>query len=68
MREAIDLCEQVTGRTLDWTYADEHRMGDHIWWVGSNARFESHYPEWCQAYDVRRILEEMHEANAERWA
>lgn len=68
MREAIALCEQVTGRELDWSYADENRMGDHIWYVGSNAKFESHFPDWQQAYDVPRILREMHEANVERWA
>ena len=68
MREAIALCEQVTGRTLEWTYDPTNRMGDHIWYVGSNARFESHYPQWHQQYDVPRIIGEMHEANAERWA
>jgi hypothetical protein len=36
--------------------------------VGSNARFESHYPGWTQHYDVERILTEMHEANVERWS
>ena len=68
MREAIALCEQVTGRELDWTYADDNRMGDHIWYVGSNAKFAAHYPDWTQHYDVPRILTEMHEANVERWA
>lgn len=68
MREAITLCEQVTGRELAWTYADENRAGDHIWWVGSNAKFEAHYPSWQQHYHVPRILQEMHEANVERWA
>jgi CDP-paratose 2-epimerase len=68
MQEAIALCEQITGRQLDWTYADDNRMGDHIWWVGSNGRFAEQYPGWKQQYDVPRILTEMHEANAERWA
>jgi CDP-paratose 2-epimerase len=67
MREAIATCERITGRTLDWTYSDESRMGDHIWYVGSNAKFESHYPGWKQAWDVERIIGEMHEANVERW-
>ena len=53
---------------LDWTYEETNRIGDHIWWIGDNGRFESHYPEWKLEYDVRRILEEMHEANAERWS
>ncbi|MBC7459886.1 MAG: NAD-dependent epimerase/dehydratase family protein, partial [Thermoleophilia bacterium] len=68
MLEAIAACERITGRTLDHTYSDQNRQGDHIWWVGSNARFEAHYPEWRQAYDIEAILVEMHEANAQRWA
>jgi len=65
--EAIELCEDITGRSLDWTYVDEHRVGDHIWWVGDNGRFESHYPTWRLAYDVPAILTEMFEANTARW-
>ena len=65
--EAIALSEEIAGETLDWTYRDENRVGDHIWWIGDNGRFESHYPDWKLEYDVRRILEEIHEANADRW-
>jgi CDP-paratose 2-epimerase len=68
MREGIAMCEEITGREMSWSYSETNRIGDHMWWVGSNARFESHYPEWQQHYDVRRILEEMHEANTERWS
>ena len=48
-------------------YDERNRIGDHIWWIGSNARFAGHYPDWRQEYDVRRILTELHEANTERW-
>jgi CDP-paratose 2-epimerase len=65
--EAIALASEITGRELEWTYQEANRVGDHIWWVGSNARFISHYPGWTPTYDVRRILEEMYEANRERW-
>jgi len=58
---------EITGRELAWRYDETNRIGDHIWWIGSNARFAGHYPEWRQEYDVRRILEELHEANTERW-
>ena len=47
---------------------DRSRVGDHIWWIGDNGRFESHYPDWKLEYDVRRILEEIHAANADRWS
>jgi CDP-paratose 2-epimerase len=65
--EAIGLSEEIAGEQLDWSYEEANRVGDHIWWIGDNGRFESHYPEWELQYDVRRILEEIYEANAERW-
>jgi CDP-paratose 2-epimerase len=65
--EAIDLSQEIAGRELEWSYEDRNRIGDHIWWIGSNARFQSHYPDWRMEYDVPRILKEIHEANRERW-
>ncbi len=65
--EAIAMCEEITGRTLERTYVDEHRVGDHIWWIGDNGRFEEHYPGWKLEYDVMAILTEMFEANKDRW-
>jgi CDP-paratose 2-epimerase len=65
--EAIELAQEIVGEELEWTYNDQNRIGDHIWWIGDNGRFQSHYPNWKLQYDVRRILEEIHDANAERW-
>ena len=66
--EAIALAEEISREKLPWTYSPTNRVGDHIWWISDNGRFESHYPAWSPQYDVRGILGEMHEANAERWA
>jgi CDP-paratose 2-epimerase len=66
--EAIELSQDIAGRELTWTYMDEHRVGDHMWWIGSNARFQSHYPQWRMEYDVHRILKEIYESNLERWS
>jgi CDP-paratose 2-epimerase len=63
--EAIEMCQQIAGKRLDWTYLDRNRVGDHIWWIGDNGRFESHYPDWRMEYDIERILKEIHEAQAE---
>jgi CDP-paratose 2-epimerase len=65
--EAIDLAQEIVGDELEWTYSHQNRIGDHIWWIGDNGRFESHYPNWKLEYDARLILEEIHDANAERW-
>ena len=66
--EAIEIAQEISGRELEWSYEETNRIGDHIWWIGDNGRFAAHYPEWRLAYDVRRILEEIHDANVERWS
>ena len=68
MLEAIAECETIAGRPLDYSYAEDNRSGDHIWYVSDLAKFRSHYPAWGVTYDVPRILREMYEVNQERWA
>ena len=60
--EAIELCEQISGRKLDWTYVEDNRIGDHIWWISNVRKFQSHYPRWKYSYDIRGILQEIHRA------
>jgi CDP-paratose 2-epimerase len=67
MLEAIALCERIAGRELDWTLSDEARVGDHRWWISDLAAFEADYPEWSLTRDVPAMLQEIHDANAERW-
>ena len=62
MLEAIALCEELSGRKLDWSYVEENRIGDHIWWVSDVTRFQTHYPNWKYRYDIRGILREIYEA------
>lgn len=62
MLEAIKLCEEISGRQLSWTYEENNRIGDHIWWISDVRRFQEHYPDWKFRYGLREILEEIHEA------
>lgn len=62
MLEAIALCEEISGRKLQWTYKEDNRIGDHIWWISDVAKFQSHYPAWQYRYGLRQILEEIHMA------
>ncbi|KMP11023.1 NAD-dependent epimerase [Candidatus Nitromaritima sp. SCGC AAA799-C22] len=59
--EAIALCEKITGNTVEWTYEEKNRIGDHIWWVSDCGRFKNDYPEWKQQAGIEKILEEIHE-------
>ena len=66
--EAIESCERIAGKKLEWSYEDQNRIGDHIWWIGDNGKFASQYPEWKQAYNIESILQEIFDANHDRWA
>ncbi|MFN2509218.1 MAG: NAD-dependent epimerase/dehydratase family protein [Chthoniobacterales bacterium] len=60
--EAIKLCEEISGRQLTWSYEENNRIGDHIWWISDVRRFQEHYPPWKFRYGLREILEEIHQA------
>jgi CDP-paratose 2-epimerase len=67
MLEAISMCEDITGRTLEWDIVDDARLGDHRWWVSDLASFKLDYPDWSLEYDVEAMLREIHEHNVDRW-
>ncbi|MFC6019217.1 NAD-dependent epimerase/dehydratase family protein [Plantactinospora solaniradicis] len=67
MREAFALAGQITGQEMITEYHEANRVGDHQWWIGSNAAFQRDYPDWKQIYDVPMILQEIHAANADKW-
>lgn len=67
MLEAIQICEELTGQPMQWTYTETNRTGDHIWWISDLAKFQKHYPSWELTYDVPRIIREIYEFNSERW-
>ena len=66
--EAIDACERIAGRALDWSLSDEARMGDHRWWVSDLSEWQRDYPDWHLEYDLETTLREIHDHNAERWS
>lgn len=65
--EAIELTQRVSGSELNWSYEDAHRVGDHVWWIGDNSKFEAHFPSWQLQYDIELILKEIYEFNRNRW-
>jgi CDP-paratose 2-epimerase len=67
MIEAIEMCETITSRKLDWSYSEKNRVGDHIWYISDATKFKTHYPKWTQQYDLHRLLTDIYESNLERW-
>ena len=64
--EAIALAERITGRSMNWSYQDAPRLGDHIWWVSDTRRFQRDYPDWRLTYGIEATLREIHAALSER--
>ncbi len=60
--EAIELCEEISGRQLNWRYEEANRRGDHIWWISDVRKFQSHYPAWKIRYGLRGTLEGIYRA------
>jgi CDP-paratose 2-epimerase len=66
MLEAIKMCENISGNKLSWSYKDENRFGDHIWWVSDVSRFEADYPDWNYRYNMEEIMREIYEGLCQR--
>jgi len=65
MLEAIEACERISSRELDWTLSDENRIGDHRWWISDLSGFEADYPGWSLNYGIEEILGEIHQSHAD---
>jgi CDP-paratose 2-epimerase len=66
MLEAIALFERATGRPMNWSYSDDNRVGDHIWWISDTAKFEAHYPAWRRQVSLEQTVAEIVEAASQR--
>jgi CDP-paratose 2-epimerase len=67
MLEAIQACERITGKKLDWTYSDQARIGDHMWWISDLGDFKADYPDWDITWSMEDVLRDIHDHNVEQW-
>ena len=62
MMEAIRKGEELSGNKLEFSYLEDNRIGDHIWYISDVRKFQSHYPDWKYEYDIDGILGEIYQA------
>jgi CDP-paratose 2-epimerase len=67
MLEAIEACERIAGRELQWELSDQNRIGDHRWWISDLGEFRRDYPDWELRNGIDQILRQIHDHNFERW-
>ena len=61
MQEAITLCEDITQKEMNYSYSEDNRVGDHIWWISDVSKFKKHYSGWNHTYNVKDILLQINE-------
>lgn len=60
MLEGIKLCEDITGNKLSFSYTDNNRVGDHVWYISDVSKFKNHFPDWNYKYGLQETLNEMY--------
>jgi CDP-paratose 2-epimerase len=64
--EAIAVCEEIDGRCMQWSYNDQNRIGDHVWWISDVSKFRSQYPEWDYRFSLRETVQQLFESQIAR--
>ena len=41
------------------TIQEQHRTGDHKWWVTDNSKFMARYPTWQVKHSIGETIEEI---------
>jgi CDP-paratose 2-epimerase len=62
MQEAIEACEKITGKKMNFSYAKDNRIGDHIWWISDVRKFQQDYPDWHYTFNIDDILVQIYDA------
>ncbi|MDP1722365.1 MAG: NAD-dependent epimerase/dehydratase family protein [Candidatus Gottesmanbacteria bacterium] len=57
--EAIAMIERLGKTTIDITFVDTPRIGDHQWYVSDVKKFQRHYPQWRLTHTTEKIIEEL---------
>jgi CDP-paratose 2-epimerase len=62
MQEAILLCQEITGNKMNYSYAEDNRIGDHIWYISDVSKFRTHFPNWEYQFGLQDILVQIFES------
>ena len=59
MQEAIELAECLVGKKMNYSYSENNRIGDHIWYISDITKFKEHFPDWDYKYNLNDIFEQI---------
>ena len=58
----IEVMEKIHSKTkikFNYSKSTKNRVGDHIWYISNNKKFQKHYKHWKIKYNLDRILDEI---------
>ena len=67
MKEAIGICEKLSGKPMNYSYSEMNRSGDHIWYISDVQKFSSHYPDWKYQYNLEDIMTQIFDHMSSRF-
>jgi CDP-paratose 2-epimerase len=65
--EAIEMCQLIAGRELDYRLSDQARVGDHRWWISDLGAFRADYPQWGVTLGIEDVMRDIHQHNVDQW-
>jgi CDP-paratose 2-epimerase len=68
MLEAIKMCEEISGNKLNYTYSEQARSGDHIWYISDVSKFQRDYPNWKYEWNMQDTMVDIFKAMSKSFA
>lgn len=57
--EALEITEEISGKTAKTSPVEISRTGDHQWWISDYSSFQKDYPNWKIKRSLRSIITEL---------
>jgi len=61
--EAIAIIEKITKIKMKYKISANNRIGDHIWYITSNSKFKTDYPNWKIKHNLISIIKQIIKSN-----
>lgn len=58
--EAFDIIGDISGKSMQYQYDANNRIGDHICYYSDLRKIKAHYPGWSITKSLRQIFEEIY--------
>jgi CDP-paratose 2-epimerase len=60
--EAFRIAEEISGKSMQYDYVDQSRIGDHICYYSDLTKMRAHYPTWDITKSLRETINDIHAA------